>query len=97
MALSTQDRAVLAHVVMDPDGWWAHAVSTLGETKAAQALAQKVARWKPHYEAALDGKEIVKERAVVGDEEVITEKRKDIPGFTEYQTRAEREASLEAR
>lgn len=50
--LTEKHLAVLAHVVLDPDAWYAHAVETLGEEKGLGALEAKVARWKVQYEAA---------------------------------------------
>jgi len=52
MKLSIEDKAVLAHVVVDPDAWLAHAVEARGEEQAVKDLAAKVARWKPEYEKA---------------------------------------------
>lgn len=48
--MTAEQRAVLAHVVVDPDAWYAHAVSHFGAEIAAQHLAAKVARWMPDYE-----------------------------------------------
>ena len=50
MALTTEQREVLAHVVVDPDAWFSHAVATFGAEKAAEFLEAKVARWGPDYE-----------------------------------------------
>jgi len=50
MELSTEDRAVLAHVVVDPDVWVAHALATVGEA----AVIAKIERWKPEYLAQKD-------------------------------------------
>lgn len=47
--MTNHQRAVLAHVVIDPDAWLANATSTLGPAFAAEALEQKVARWQPEY------------------------------------------------
>jgi hypothetical protein len=52
--MTNEQRAVLAHVVIDPDAWEAHAVSTFGPERAARATAEKVARWKPSYDRAKD-------------------------------------------
>ena len=49
--LTTNERAVLAHVVVDPDAWWAHACAT-ANVDEEQALAAKVARWQADYDAA---------------------------------------------
>ncbi len=51
--MTNEQRAVLAHVVIDPDAWLAHAVATFGEEKAAEMLAEKVERWQPDYDAAV--------------------------------------------
>lgn len=55
MSLTDHQRAVLAHVVTDPDAWQAHneAVASSPEIAAAR-LAEKVARWEPDYMAAKD-------------------------------------------
>ena len=52
MALQMTDaqRAVLAHVVLDPDAWLANAITSLGEEAAAQAMLQKVGRWQDTYD-----------------------------------------------
>lgn len=48
--MTREQKAVLAHVVVDPDAWYAHVLARFGEERAAQALADKVARWRPQYE-----------------------------------------------
>jgi hypothetical protein len=48
--MKNEDREVLAHVVIDPDEWYANAVAALGEKGAAEALAKKVERWRPQYD-----------------------------------------------
>lgn len=49
--LTDDERAVLAHVVVDPAGWWAHCQANLkGDPEAA--LAAKLARWRPAAEQA---------------------------------------------
>lgn len=53
MTMTAEQRAVLAHVVLDPDDWLAHAVATFGEERAAQMLQAKVGRWKPSHDEAL--------------------------------------------
>ena len=53
-ALTQEETAVLAHVVLDPSAWWTHAVNTFGERRAEAALAAKVARWVPSYLSALE-------------------------------------------
>jgi len=51
-ALTANERAVLAHVVVDPDAWWTHA-NSVGKVDAEAALAAKVARWQSDYDAAV--------------------------------------------
>jgi len=48
--LTEDERTILAHVVVDPDGWWAHASS---RPNAEENLAAKVARWRSEYNTAL--------------------------------------------
>ena len=45
MELTQEDRAILAHVVVDPDAWVAHALATVGES----AVTAKIERWRPVY------------------------------------------------
>lgn len=45
MELSIEDKAILAHVVIDPDAWVSHAIETIGEW----AVTAKIERWKPEY------------------------------------------------
>jgi hypothetical protein len=57
-ALTSRERAVLAHVVIDPDAWWTHASSRDGSNGSRaidgeRALAEKVARWGSEYDAKL--------------------------------------------
>lgn len=52
-ALTSNERAVLAHVVTDPDAWWSHASSASNIDDAEAALAGKVSRWQSDYDAAL--------------------------------------------
>lgn len=57
MELSNKARAVLAHVVVDPDAWLAHVVEYFGEELAAMHLEAKIERHRASYEAAkLDAK-----------------------------------------
>ena len=51
--LKRDDRVILAHVVIDPDAWYDHAVRRFGEEIANKHLAEKVARWIGNYEAAV--------------------------------------------
>lgn len=48
MNLTKAERAVLAHVVIDPDAWIAHAVATVGE----DAVQQKIEAHREAYDAA---------------------------------------------
>jgi hypothetical protein len=50
MELSTEDRAILAHVVIDPDAWVAHAIETVGE----QAVTAKIEKYRADYLAQKD-------------------------------------------
>lgn len=62
--LSQNQRAVMAHVVVDPDAWLANVVAVMGEAKAAAALANKVSRWEPEYlKAKTDEGEMYQTRA----------------------------------
>jgi hypothetical protein len=47
MELTIEDKAILAHVVLNPDVWVDHTLKTVGE----QAVMAKIERWRPHYEA----------------------------------------------
>ena len=50
-SLTSNERAVLAHVVEDADAWWAYC-NTITKVDADEALAAKVARWQASYDAA---------------------------------------------
>lgn len=52
--MNTYQRAVLAHVVIDPDAWYAHVVSEFGQGKGDETLGSKVARWESEYLAQKD-------------------------------------------
>ena len=57
-SLTANERAVLAHVVLDPDEWWDHVVARDGSDgkralSAEKCLADKVARWQSDYDTAL--------------------------------------------
>jgi len=56
--LTTNERAVLAHVVIDPVAWWEHVQSKDGSDgkralNAEACLAVKVQKYSGEYEAAL--------------------------------------------
>lgn len=53
MILTPLQRAVLAHVVVDPDKWLEHAVEHFGVEGAQAFLEAKVARWQSEYESAV--------------------------------------------
>lgn len=59
ITMTSEQRAVLAHVVIDPDAWLAHAEDVGGEEAAQKALDAKVERWQADYESAV---------AIYGDE-----------------------------
>lgn len=50
--LSDHQRAVLADMVMDPDGWFTHTLAEFGPEAAVAHLEAKVARGVAAYEAA---------------------------------------------
>jgi len=50
MELSIEDKAILAHVVIDPDAWIEHALATVGE----QAVTAKIEKYKADYLAKKD-------------------------------------------
>ena len=47
--MTKSDFDCLAHVVLDPNAWYDHAVKTFGEAKAEAMLAAKVERWWAEY------------------------------------------------
>ena len=51
--LTATERAVLADVVISPDEWWAHVNSDNNKVDPESALAQKITRWRPDFEARL--------------------------------------------
>jgi len=50
MNLSIEDKAILAHVVTDPDAWVKHALATVGE----QAITAKIEKYRADYLAKKD-------------------------------------------
>jgi hypothetical protein len=60
MELSKEEKAILAHVVRDPDSWFAHAMSTIGES----AVIAKIDKYRKDYLTAKDqpGYQTAKER-----------------------------------
>lgn len=56
--LTANERAVLTHVVLDPDVWWTHVNNQNGQggkrvIDHEAALAAKVSRWQDSYDAAV--------------------------------------------
>ena len=47
--LTDNERAVLAHMVVDPDAWWVHA-NAVEKIDHEAALAAKVKRWQGAYD-----------------------------------------------
>ena len=45
MNISLEDKAILAHVVIDPDEWVEHALATVGE----QAVTAKIEKYRADY------------------------------------------------
>jgi hypothetical protein len=50
--MNNEQKLVLAHVVVDPDAWYEHAITTFGQEKADQFLAEKVTRHQADYDKA---------------------------------------------
>jgi len=50
MKLSIEDKAIIGHVVIDPDEWVAHALKTVGE----QAVTAKIEKYRADYLAKKD-------------------------------------------
>ena len=48
--MTNDQKAVLAHVVVDPDAWYQHAINTFGQEQADQFLEKKVERHRADYE-----------------------------------------------
>lgn len=48
--MNLEDKAVLAHVVIDPDEWVEHALNTVGE----QAVTAKIEKYRADYLAKKD-------------------------------------------
>ena len=47
--MTQSDFDCLAHVVLDPQAWYDHAVKAMGQQRADAALAAKVERWWNEY------------------------------------------------
>lgn len=50
MNISVEDKAVLAHVVINPNEWVEHALNTVGE----QAVTAKIEKYRAEYLAQKD-------------------------------------------
>lgn len=48
--MTEEDKAILAHVVINPDEWVAHAIATVGE----QAITDKIIKYRESYLAEKD-------------------------------------------
>ena len=48
--MTPRQRAILEHVVLDADAWYAHALETFGKQLADEFLVQKCKRWEPEYQ-----------------------------------------------
>ena len=83
--LTVEEREVLAHVVVDPEAWWLHC-QTVRNSKnkdmymirdPEKALADKVSRWKPEFDAQkLELTENYKDRSVRQAEADAEEEKK---------------------
>lgn len=49
--LTSNEKNVLGHVVVDPEAWWDHAVAT-GKVDEEAVLSEKVSRWQQSYDTA---------------------------------------------
>ena len=108
MKLSAEDKAILAHVVIDPDAWVSHALEyskqgMVEDQKQLDGLNALIAIGKqidPRQKEALEKRLLVnaEDRAVAFVAGKVATHRgkylaaKDLPG---YKTRAEREADAE--
>jgi hypothetical protein len=65
--MTPEQKAVLAHTLIDPDAWLANAVSSFGAERAEILLVEKVATWQTSYDSAsvLPGYKTRAERDVV--------------------------------
>jgi len=52
MELSGEDKAIIGHVVIDPDAWVDHAIVTVGE----EAVTAKIEKYRADYLAKKDEK-----------------------------------------
>jgi hypothetical protein len=69
MKLTKEERDVMEHVVLDPDGWLDHVVKTFGEAKAREFLDAKVSRHKTAHDKAKAAEGVNYKNRVKRDEE----------------------------
>lgn len=50
--MTQEEKDVLAHIVENPQAWYAHCVVKFGLKSAKQMLKAKVKRWRSKYEQA---------------------------------------------
>ena len=50
--LTTEEKNILGHVVIDPDAWWVHCENVF-KGDPEEALSAKVSKWKKSYEDAV--------------------------------------------
>ena len=48
--MTPRQRSILAHIVVDPDQWYQHAIDEFGRQLADEYLRQKIARWEPDFD-----------------------------------------------
>jgi len=51
--MNNEQKLIIAHVVVDADAWYQHAINNFGQEKADQFLKEKVAKHKSSYEEAI--------------------------------------------
>ncbi len=71
--LSNYERAVLAHVVLDPDEWWDWANDHHEDPESA--IAEKVTRWQGNYDAAKTAKGEAYQTRAQAESEALAEKQ----------------------
>lgn len=79
MELSIEEKAILAHVVIDPDAWEAHALEHGGEP----AVTAKIDRWSADYLAKKDLPDYMNRAERDAFELAQIEANKPIPTYAE--------------
>lgn len=51
--MTKDEKKILGMVVLDPDAWMANAIDVVGEEKAEEILALKVAKYQAQYDEAI--------------------------------------------